>query len=242
MKSSPLAIAPLRPARAFTLVELLISIVIIAVLIALAVPALEKVKEHAKSARCIGNLRAIGSLLAVAIADNGYYPGLFVKVAPVTNNAELRWFQLFQGYATSSKPPTNLNIPDWLHCPSRRKYDGVGNLGYGYNFEGFGHMPDSGSGAWQTKGNEYMAKYWQVRPAQVTDAGSRLVIGDSMDDDVGEIWRVIYLYRGTRNKYQAQRHSGGGNYLYADGHVAWLHRNKLWEQAEKKNPDPFFPF
>lgn len=56
--------------RAFTLIELLMSIVIIACLASLAVPSLDKVREKANTAACMQNLRQIGVSALLYAGDN----------------------------------------------------------------------------------------------------------------------------------------------------------------------------
>lgn len=57
--------------RAFTLVELLVAIAIIAVLAGLLALGLHSAREKAKSARCIGNLRQIGLGATMYTDENG---------------------------------------------------------------------------------------------------------------------------------------------------------------------------
>src|SRR5258706_3051851 len=65
----------LRPARAFTLVRVLVVIGIIALLISILMPALSAAKERANRVKCASNLRQIGQGLLLYAGDNrGVYP------------------------------------------------------------------------------------------------------------------------------------------------------------------------
>ena len=60
---------------AFTLVELLVVISIIAVLVAILLPALNKAREQAKLVSCMSNVRQVGLACITYAADNeGWYP------------------------------------------------------------------------------------------------------------------------------------------------------------------------
>lgn len=66
--------------RGFTLVELLVVISIIGMMSALALPAMRTAVEKAKTAKCVGNLRGIGSAVQQYIADpvnNHQFPPIY---------------------------------------------------------------------------------------------------------------------------------------------------------------------
>jgi prepilin-type processing-associated H-X9-DG protein/prepilin-type N-terminal cleavage/methylation domain-containing protein len=60
---------------AFTLVELLVVIGIIAVLMALLMPAMGRARKHAQQVHCAANLRTLGQAMTMYTQQYGWYPG-----------------------------------------------------------------------------------------------------------------------------------------------------------------------
>jgi prepilin-type N-terminal cleavage/methylation domain-containing protein/prepilin-type processing-associated H-X9-DG protein len=83
----------------FTLVELLVVIGIIAVLMGVLVPALNKARQSATAIKCSANLRAIGQGLAVYVTNNRQtYPAAYTYRPPVGNTLGDQYPQPTYGY------------------------------------------------------------------------------------------------------------------------------------------------
>lgn len=98
---------------AFTLVELLVVITIIAVLAALLMPALGTAKDRANTAACASNLQRAGTVFTTYLNDhNGFYPYISSECIPVPNPA----------YAPCSGP-TATNALSACTIPSNGNWD-----------------------------------------------------------------------------------------------------------------------
>jgi len=125
-------VTPISQRRGFTLVELLVVIGIIALLISILLPALNKAREQANQLKCAANLKAIGSGISIYLAENdGTYPCAYTYYNP-TDNTQLAkpsfgyvhvsavLYGITSGAPSASEQASSLGVSGWkaFQCPS----------------------------------------------------------------------------------------------------------------------------
>ncbi|MDT8302883.1 MAG: type II secretion system protein [Sedimentisphaerales bacterium] len=117
----------MRKLKAFTLIELLVVISITALLIAILIPALQKVRKQARSVICCAHLKQWGTILALYVQEND-------GRLPVASSNTARWF--FRGSwlkeGDPNRPPVyhKLTTKGISCCPEAvkvRKYVATGS-------------------------------------------------------------------------------------------------------------------
>lgn len=178
--------------RAFTLIELLTVISVISLLLSISVPAINKVKQKAKSTKCQANLHAVSAAFRMYLDE-------YQDFMPPA--CRLPSFQDKSGIAEFLKP--FLSAPESLECPadsaqkrldSNRKYFETELSSYEYN--------DRVGGK-------------RIRDFLIQLSGNKKKIKVSDEKNLEIVWDYE-PFHGEADK------PGAVNYLYADLHIGDL--------------------
>lgn len=208
---------------AFTLVELLVVISIIAILIALAVPNVSKALDYADAAQCTSNLRQIGGGLMTFAADhNGDFP---IAGADVKHGAK---------DGTTNQPGWTEQLEPYLgpdlkiyHCKSCAKLHPESAI-YSY-FLGARAAYEANGGAFAALKLPRLDK-----PSRYILGGDISVAGPFTRDDAD---KDDYTTDAAFGGEVAKLHRGQANLLFADGSVRSYREFKVGEM-EVSYTDP----
>jgi len=158
---------------AFTTIELLTVVVVLVIIMALALPLVNRAMESGKSAKCVSNLRQLGAALMVYQADNqhlirgdnyafAYLPETFTWISALTNYC---------------------NLNEVRSCPSARNPGGAefGNSG-GNKWGGRSHAWALQPGSWMLPtGDPGYSSY-----------GLNMWVRKGLHDEAAEIYRASF--------------------------------------------------
>lgn len=185
---------PPRRTHGLTLTELLITLALIAVLIALLVPTVRIARVAAQRSTCASNLRQIGNAFALYAADHRVYPVVSWSnnLSPGTPFDQLTWIQLIAPHLGAKDPrvtPLRGAAAAALTCPVIDAPRSVNPTGYGMN-PYFAAEPGAGlnTGFDPNTGNMKIASISGLpfnsgvfaRPAQWTHPSEKLLVSDSV--------------------------------------------------------------
>ena len=203
--------------RAFTLVELLVVIGIIALLIGILLPTLGRVRAQAQTAKCSAHLRGMAQAWQMYV--NQYkicVPGRLEKLTSGAADYSLgdgsdqyrpRWYELLgaqvRQFASETPKATEDDTwtirNEWFLCPGAPEWINSRNYPYGYNYQYLGNARPRGSRtAW---GSKIWINY-PVPTSRIRSASETVMIADSLGTaaTVAKTKRQGYYVDGTKDQ------------------------------------------
>jgi prepilin-type N-terminal cleavage/methylation domain-containing protein/prepilin-type processing-associated H-X9-DG protein len=184
------------PKRAFTLVELLVVISIIALLLAILMPALQRARELARSTVCLSNQRQIGLGFAMYTGESrGKLPPYGVTG---TNGAEdSTWYGLILPYMSAKLSKDQRTAVNFFLCPTAQHRTVMASINYGNQ-----EVKDIDYGVVYAYGTANSGLFQYYLP---TDPSHTYIYGSAKIDQVKQPANVFEMMDTTKNYVQSGR-------------------------------------
>lgn len=217
-----------RHSSGFTLVELLVVIAIIAILASILFPVFARARENARRSACQSNIRFIGIGISQYVQDfDERYPMVYADPSSGAGG----WVRAVQPYLKSvqmfqcpadSVAPASMSAGDGYTtaAPDVTDYFYNANVGWDPAKSGIGRKLSDFTAPVMTilTGDQKSGPEFSYADAPGILGGACTAADTYNSADTN-------LYR--QDDAASERHLGGANYAFVDGHVKWLNPGKV---------------
>ncbi len=219
--------------NSFTLIELLITIMIIAILAAILLPALNKGRMKARQIQCTGNLKQISSATHMYLADNGDNLPYVCDTATNVTWDDLLGIGRYDGRSLTWNDAIAVPLPfhrrttTLYMCPEHNKNDSS-RRSYSIVSSYVGGSTAAPGNPENTHGVAF--REWSIKLSKIPQASATLMYTERpsdvnyiSDSSCNNINSVADQYGPGAELVVARSHLGRHVYVFSDGHIEVHH-------------------